>query len=76
MRTETVTVCENSSLDMIKRILWINVIFYPDEPIQCFFLSFSFLLFCFAFSLLFVLVQLIFKTSTCILKLKLKITRK
>ena len=34
MRTETVTVSENSFLDMIKRNLWINMIFYPDKPIQ------------------------------------------
>ena len=34
MKTETVKVSENSSLDMIKRNLWIHTIFYPDEPIQ------------------------------------------
>ena len=35
IRSKTVTVSENSSLDMIKRILWINVIVYPNEPSQC-----------------------------------------
>ena len=34
IRTETVTVRENCSLDMIKRNLWINIIFYYDEPIR------------------------------------------
>ena len=34
MRTEIVTVSENSSSDMIKRIFWINMLFYPDESIQ------------------------------------------
>ena len=29
------TLSENSYVDMNKGILWINVIFYPDEPIQC-----------------------------------------
>ena len=28
-----VTVSENSAFDMIKLILWINVIFYPGKPI-------------------------------------------
>ena len=35
MRTKTVKVNdENSSLDMIKRMIWINVIFYPDELVE------------------------------------------
>ena len=36
MGTETVTVSENSSLDMIKKKKknWINVTVYPDEPIH------------------------------------------